>query len=120
MYLTQAIVDAETRSWPMAGVFPTSAHMQARLAKLGYAEVEARDRECWLAPGERARGHEFRYSVIDPMPATIRRAYREPMEGYQVRSALASYVHMHFLFCPTFAERFVRDCAQRQRGASQK
>jgi len=111
MYLTRAIVDAEGRSWPMGGIFPTSARMQKRLAKLGYVEVEICGAEGWLVPGEHARGHEFRYSVIDPMPETIRRIYKEPAEGYRVRSVLGSYVHLHFLSCPNFAERFVRDCA---------
>ncbi len=100
MYLTQAIVDLEGRSWPMAGIFPTSARMQKRLAKLGYIEVENCEADGWLAPGERARGHEFRYSVIDPMPETICRVYRDPAEGYRVRSVLGSYVHLHFLSCP--------------------
>ena len=111
MYLTRAIVDAEGRSWPMGGIFPTSARMQKRLAKLGYIEVENCEAEGWLAPGECARGHEFRYSIIDPMPDTICRVYRDPAEGYRVRSVLGSYVHLHFLSCPNFAERFVRDCA---------
>ena len=85
----------------MAGIFPTRARMQTRLARLGYIEVETGDAEDWLVPGERARGHEFRYSVIDPMPETIRRVYRDPAEGYRVRSVLGSYVHLHFLSCPT-------------------
>ena len=34
MYLMQAIIDVEGRSWPMAGIFPTVARMQKRLAKL--------------------------------------------------------------------------------------
>jgi cobyrinic acid a,c-diamide synthase len=111
MYLTRALVDAEGRSWPMGGIFPTSARMQKRLAKLGYIEVENCEAEGWLAPGECARGHEFRYSIIDPMPETICRVYRDPAEGYRVRSVLGSYVHLHFLSCANFAERFVRDCA---------
>jgi cobyrinic acid a,c-diamide synthase len=113
MYLTEAIVDTEARSWSMAGIFPTVARMQKRLAKLGYIEVESSETDGWLAPGERARGHEFRYSVVDPMPENIRRIYREPAEGYRVRSALGSYVHLHFLSCPGFAERFVSDCVRR-------
>jgi len=103
MYLTQAIVNTTGQSSHMAAIFPTKARMQPRLAKLGYIEIE-------LASGQRARGHEFRYSVIDPMPETIRRAYREPAEGYQVRSVLGSYIHLHFLSCPSFAEKFVHDC----------
>ena len=113
MYLMQAIVDVEARSWPMAGIFPTRAHMQKRLAKLGYIEVEAADPECWLPPGQRARGHEFRYSTLDPMPQAVCRMYRGPAEGYRMKSVLASYVHLHFLSCPDFAEKFVRDCARR-------
>src|SRR5437899_12698429 len=110
MYLTQAIVDAEARSWPMAGVFPTSARMQTRLARLGYVQVENGDAEGWLAPGESARGHEFRYSVIDAMQQTIRRAYRDPAECYRLRTDLDSYVHLHFLSHLIFDERIVRTC----------
>ena len=115
MYLTQAIADAQGQTWPMAGIFPTIARMQKRLAKLGYIEVESSEPDGWLAPGERARGHEFRYSEIDPVPETIHRAYRDAAEGYRVRSVLGSYVHLHFLSCPGFAQRFVNACAQRRR-----
>ncbi len=105
MYLMDAIVDTEGNTWPMAGIFPTTARMQKRLAKLGYIEVTA-------APDETARGHEFRYSQMDPMPESIARAYQEPAEGYRVHATLASYIHVHFLSCPAFAERFVNQCAQ--------
>jgi cobyrinic acid a,c-diamide synthase len=119
MYLTEAIVSAEGQRWPMAGIFPTSARMQKRLAKLGYIEVEGEDPESWLAKGERGRGHEFRYSVMEPMPETISRVYREPADGYRVRSAVASYVHLHFLSCPGFAERFVQSCADWHAGRTE-
>jgi hypothetical protein len=33
-------------------------------------------------------------------------------DGYRVRSAIASYIHLHFLSCPKFAERFVQSCAE--------
>jgi cobyrinic acid a,c-diamide synthase len=105
MYLTLAIVDAEGHNWPMVGIFPTVARMQKRLAKLGYIEVETSE-------GEKARGHEFRYSAIDPMPETIRRAYRPPAEAYRVRNVLASYIHLHFLSCKSLAEKFVASCLQ--------
>jgi cobyrinic acid a,c-diamide synthase len=111
MYLSAAIIDTDAREWPMTGIFPTAARMQSRLAKLGYIEVEGTEAG-WLAQGERARGHEFRYSLIDPMPTVIRRVYQSPAEGYQVHSALGSYVHLHFLSCPRFAERFVAQCSQ--------
>lgn len=114
MYLTEAIVDADGRTWPMAGIFPTRARMQKRCTKLGYIEVESNSGAGWLTPGIRARGHEFRYSTIDPMPESIERIYQSPAEGYRVRSTLGSYVHLHFLSCPHFAEAFVDRCAYSQ------
>jgi len=57
------------------------------------------------------RGHQFRYSKIDPMPDSIARAYCEPIDGYVWNSVLASYVHLHFLSSPGFAEQFVKHCA---------
>jgi cobyrinic acid a,c-diamide synthase len=114
MYLMQGIVDSEGRTWPMTGIFPVNACMQKRLAKLGYIEVETCEADGWLAPGERARGHEFRYSAIDSMPETISRAYRDPAEGYRVGSVLGSYIHLHFLSNPQFAEKFVNECAERR------
>ncbi len=117
MYLTEAIVDQESHAFPMVGVFPTCARMQPQLAALGYAEVEGTNNAGWLRTDERARGHEFRYSVIDEMPKHIGRRYRvstmagERQEGFAVGSVLASYVHLHFGSCPRFAARFVAACA---------
>ena len=96
MYLTESIVNTEGGAWPMVGIFPTRARMQARLAKLGYVEVET-------GSGV-ARGHEYRHSTVDGTPA----------DGYRVRAALGSYVHLHFLSCPRFAEEFVDRCEKWQ------
>jgi cobyrinic acid a,c-diamide synthase len=123
MYLTEAIVDAGGHEHPMCGIFPTRARMQSRLAALGYVEAEPNrlfpntlaSNTLWLngAPaGQIPRGHEFRYSQIEPMPGGVGRAYRPPAEGYSVHSVLGSYVHLHFLSCPDFAQRFVRHCGQ--------
>ncbi len=86
----------------MTGIFPTTARMRTRLARLGYAEVET-------APGQTARGHQFRYSDIDPLPEIVQCVYAD---GYQVGSAIGSYLHLHFLSCPGFPQRFVNRCAQ--------
>jgi len=121
MYLTEAIVDGEGREYPMAGIFPTRTRMQTRLAALAYVEIEALEDTPWLAMGERARGHEFRYSEIDPMPAGIARAFRltarhgTRMEGYCRGSVLAGYAHLHFRSASGFAKRFVEACARVER-----
>jgi cobyrinic acid a,c-diamide synthase len=121
MYLTEAIVDAEGREYPMVGIFPTRARMQKRLAALAYVEIEALEDTLWLQRGERIRGHEFRYSEIQPMPADIGRCFRlnathgTRTEGYHHGSVLAGYAHLHFRSLPAFAMRFVDACARTQK-----
>jgi len=111
MYLTEAIVEADGREHPMAGIFPTCARMQPRLAALGYVQPNITGDCLWAANCRDLRGHQFRYSKIDPMPQSIARAYAEPVEGYRHKSVLGSYIHLHFLSAPGFAEQFVQHCA---------
>jgi cobyrinic acid a,c-diamide synthase len=114
MYLTRELVDAEGRSHPMAGIFPTSARMQKTRSRLGYVAVQPQAEWNWLNPQMTLRGHEFRYSAIDEMPAEIPRRYSvqsnngEHAEGYSTGRVLAGYIHLHFASCPAFAENFVR------------
>ena len=118
MYLTEAIVDAAGREHSMAGLFPTRARMQPRLAALGYLEAVPPADALWLRAGEPLRGHEFRYSEIDPMPAAVprclvlRNGRAERAEGYAAGSVLAGYAHLHFRSSPDFARRFVHACAE--------
>jgi cobyrinic acid a,c-diamide synthase len=111
MYLTEAIVNAEGLEYPMAGIFPTRARMQPLLAALSYVRPMPTDECLWAANCRELRGHQFRYSKIDPMPERIARAYGEPVEGYRHKSVLGSYIHLHFLSSPGFAEQFVQYCA---------
>lgn len=117
MYLTEAIVDAEERTYPMVGLFPTRARMKSHLAALGYVEVEGVNDSGLLHQNEHVRGHEFRYSVIDEMPAHVARRYRVKtkvgvrLEGFVAGSALGSYIHLHWGSCHEMASRFVAACA---------
>ncbi len=111
MYFTEAIVDSSGREHPMAGIFPTRARMQSRLAALGYVQPQPTANAIWAQACENLRGHEFRYSSIDPMPPEVARVYQSPAEGYRVRSVLGSYIHLHFLSSPDFARAFVETCA---------
>lgn len=122
MYMTEAIVKADGAEHPMVGVFPTRARMHERLVTLGYVEVKGvGGTDDWdaLPVGETVRGHEFRYSDIDPVPDVIPRCYelfspharREPRrEGYVVKNCLASYVHVHFLSNRRWAARWLDRC----------
>ncbi|NTW02521.1 MAG: cobyrinate a,c-diamide synthase, partial [Oscillochloris sp.] len=115
MYLTEAVVDADGRAFPLVGLLPGRSTMTGRLT-LGYRTVQAQaDSWLWRA-GETVRGHEFHYSLWDSRPEGLPWLYQclpdamRPMlrpEGAQLGSILASYVHLHFLACPELATRFV-------------
>ncbi len=97
---------------PLAGIIPGRVNFEGRLKALGYREIEA-ERENFLLPrGERARGHEFRYSTLegdlscgfkafDPLGQTVKTF------GMVEGNLFASYVHLHFGSHPTLAQNFV-------------
>ena len=118
MYLMEWIVDADGQEFPVAGVFPTRARMEKGLAAMGYREVTPIPEIAWVDGQCSVRGHEFRYSEMDPMQADVRRAYQEPALGYRAGSALGSYIHLHFASCPAFARAFVAQCAAWRQGNS--
>jgi cobyrinic acid a,c-diamide synthase len=123
MLLAESIEDGEGVRHPMVGVLPARVRMGPVLT-IGYRDVVVAQ-ECPLAPpGARARGQEFHASTLDPVPATVRRAYqvrcpavvgadREPprAEGYLIGRTLASYVHLQFASNPGLAPALVEACA---------
>ena len=118
LYLLEEISDAEGSRHEMANIFPARAEMLPRLQRLGYVEVVALENCPFLHPGQKARGHEFHYSVITDMPPEVRRCYtvesrraQAPLtDGYRVYNTLASYIHLHFASCPDFPSMFVSLC----------
>jgi cobyrinic acid a,c-diamide synthase len=118
MYLANALEDADGATHPMVGVLPTTVRMRPPRMALGYTEI-AFTADTPIAPaGAVARGQEFHYSTLDPVPATVERVYRVEQpgeagrgEGYLVDQALMSYVHLHFASNPSLAPAFVAACA---------
>jgi cobyrinic acid a,c-diamide synthase len=116
MYLCEAIVDSDGREHQMAGLFPTRVRMQKQLAAIAYVEVEASEEALWLRGGQRVRGHEFHYSIIDEMPASVSRCLRLSAgnktrdDGYAVGCVLGGYSHLHFRSSCDFASSFVDKC----------
>ncbi len=130
MYCSRALEDLDGNEHPMVGLLPTTVRMKPKKLTLGYVEVEfAADSP--LAPaGAQVRGHEFHYSRIDEVPASVPRVYRlrrrrggkggkpeagreinaERAEGYLVDNALMSYVHLHFGSNPEIAAWFANHC----------
>jgi cobyrinic acid a,c-diamide synthase len=119
MYLTRAIRTLDGASFPMAGLLPADAVMHDRLQALGYVEIETVAPSILGASGLRFRGHQFRYSTLEPAPDNIDRVYavrprwgNEFAEGYRAANLLASYVHAHWASNPTVASGLVESCAQ--------
>ncbi len=112
MTLCRGLAGPDGRFHEMAGVFPTTARMNAGRFRLGYREVEV----AGVAglDGLRARGHEFHYSLTDPLPDRVARVYRvrsargEALadEGYRIGRTLAGYIHLHFASCPALPCRW--------------
>jgi cobyrinic acid a,c-diamide synthase len=102
-----------------AGIFPVRARMLDKRKALGYRQVEISAASVIGTPGMVARGHEFHYSEIGPMPERIARTFRISrrgddlgLEGYCYRNCLASYVHLHFGSNPDCAALFVDSCRE--------
>ncbi|HXA64353.1 MAG TPA: cobyrinate a,c-diamide synthase [Bryobacteraceae bacterium] len=116
MYLCEAIVDTDGREYQMAGLFPTRVRMQKQLAAIAYVEAEVPEDALWLHAGQRLRGHEFHYSTIDEMPASVSRCFRlwagdkTRADGFAIGSVLAGYSHLHFRSSPDFVSSFVDAC----------
>jgi len=118
MYLAEAIEDLDGVTHAMVGILPATVRMRPRRLSLGYTEVTLSGASPLGAAGSAVRGHEFHYSSLDAVPASIPRVYRlrrrggeERDEGYLIGNALLSYVHLHFASNPEVAARFVAACA---------
>jgi cobyrinic acid a,c-diamide synthase len=121
MYLADALEDMDGAVHEMVGVLPATVRMRPRRLSLGYTNVTTSATTLLGPVGATARGHEFHYSTLEPVPLSIPRAYRltdtrggERMEGYQIGGALLSYVHLHFASNPAIPAAVVDACARRR------
>jgi cobyrinic acid a,c-diamide synthase len=122
MYLVEALEDLDGAAHPMVGVLPTMVRMRPRRMTLGYREVRFTADTPLGVSGTIARGHEFHYSTLDAVPASIPRVWwlegrhgGDGAEGYLVNRALISYVHLHFASNPELPGAFVAACADARR-----
>ena len=120
MYVARSIRTLDGHSWPMAGLIPTEAVMNDRLQALGYAEVTTNAPSILGPAGVKFRGHQYRYSTLEPAPDGVERIYRvnprwggeQSAEGYRVGNVVASYVHAHWASNPSIPAALVETCAQ--------
>ncbi|MBI4743801.1 MAG: hypothetical protein HY776_03115 [Actinobacteria bacterium] len=112
MYLTQKIIDFETKEHKMVGILPVTAYMKSKFRSLGYVEAEVKQDNILAKAGEKLRGHVFHWSTIDDMPKIP--AYylknQDILEGFVEDNLLASYVHLHFGSNLSLAKNFIESC----------
>lgn len=121
MYLGKSIRTFDNALHAMVGIFPFTAVMQQRLTHLGYYTVRALRSTILARRGERARGHQFRYSRLTGSGASagnalsIRRGRdgTTHRDGFIYKNVLAQYVHIHFASNRSYARRFVASCHER-------
>jgi len=122
MYLAQSLEDAEGGVHEMVDVLPARVTMRPPRMSLGYVDVTLTAPTPLGRPGAVARGQEFHFSTLSPVPESVSRAYSvmapggvPRAEGYLVGRALLSYVHLHFASNPALARGFVDACAAARR-----
>ncbi|HEX2729090.1 MAG TPA: cobyrinate a,c-diamide synthase [Rubrobacteraceae bacterium] len=94
---------------PMCGVLGTQARMTDRLT-LGYREASALSDSPLAERGVKVRGHEFHYSVVEPVSGT-HAAWElagRGAEGFVAGAVHASYLHTHWAATPEMPRRLVR------------
>ncbi len=115
MYLGQSLSDLQGTDFPMVGALPVVSSMTNRRLTLGYREVAACAATPLLEQGQRVRGHEFHWSVLEKQPSPEQAVYHvvdqdNRPEGFRVGSVWASYIHIHLGSAPGLARRFVDTC----------
>ncbi len=116
MFLSRNLVIDGT-AYPMSGVFPVDTILDRKPRGLGYIEVETIAENPFYPIGSLIKGHEFHYSFV-PMEDTsaLKYAFRVTKgqgldglrEGLTRWNVLATYLHIHALGEPLWAQALLR------------
>jgi cobyrinic acid a,c-diamide synthase len=116
MYLCDRIVDFNDRSYPMVGIFPTTAVMGKRLT-LGYRQLTVLNDTSICDRGDCIWGHEFHRSTLinSPIhPIFDLQGYESNLiflaEGWQRYRVHAAYTHLHFGASLNLPRKFIAQC----------
>ncbi len=124
MYLGEKLV-LEGKSYPMAGIFPLGFDFFKRPQGHGYVVAEVEHENPYFPVGSEIRGHEFHYSRVSewtgPQDALVFRlqrgaGIRGDRDGLVYKNVLATYIHIHALGTPGWAEAMVRNAINFQKG----
>jgi cobyrinic acid a,c-diamide synthase len=115
IYLSRSL-RIDENVYPMVGVFPVDTVLQRKPQGLGYIHVEVTGPNPFYPVGTVLTGHEFHYSHVagieegrSAFAFRVLRGYGMDgsRDGIWVRNALGTYVHLHALGEPAWAQAFM-------------
>jgi cobyrinic acid a,c-diamide synthase len=112
MIFSEALVDLQGRTHPMAGVLRGRTRMTERLQSFGYKRLRALKDTLLCPAGTEGKAHEFHHSVWEgtpPEPAWETTSLRGETgsDGFAAGNLLAGYLHLQFGASPPWAEAWV-------------
>lgn len=113
MYLCDGI-RSNGKLHEMAGVIPSEAVLSKKPQGHGYVHAEVVGENPFFTAGTSIRGHEFHYSKLT-RPAGLDlvlniargRGVNGSMDGITYKNLFASYLHIHALGSPAWADNFI-------------
>ena len=114
LYLFRELEDMEGRKYPMAGIFPGTAHYTGHLTRFGYVELQGKG----LFGGDDVpvRAHEFHYYDADDPGndlLAVKPSGKRSWRCAHVSDVLyAGFPHLYYYAEPRIAGWFVRRCRQ--------
>lgn len=117
MYLMKSIKNFDGKIFEMCGVIPNRAEMTKKLQMVGYVEATLK-KNCVIGEAnDKIRAHEFHFSVETEnlsekniFDCERLRTGKKYFAGYAEKNILASYLHIHFVGCPSAAKNFFDAC----------
>jgi cobyrinic acid a,c-diamide synthase len=98
----------------MAGIIPSEVVLSKRPQGHGYVHAEVTGHNPFFAAGTSIRGHEFHYSKLTHpaglnlvLSITRGRGVNGSMDGIVYKNLFASYLHIHALGSPAWADNFI-------------
>lgn len=120
MYLSRNLrIDEKT--YPMVGVFPMDTALERKPQGLGYIRVEVTGPNPFYQRGAVLSGHEFHYSSAHEMDTRATACAFNVLRGHGIdgsrdgvsfMNALGTYVHLHALGEPRWADGMLRSALE--------
>ncbi len=123
MYLMKSIENFSGKVFEMCGAIPNRSKMTDKLQMVGYVSATL-TKNCIIGSvGDKIQAHEFHFSIEEKNLSEEKifdceklRTGEKYFAGWANENILASYLHLHFVGCPSVAKNFVESCKKFREG----